>query len=489
MTIDELTTIEWFEAGIISLAILSLMVISQIISVKTTINKEYTRKLVHFGAGCIVCLFPFVFESLGSVFLLSSVFLVIMAGSKMQHKLDAVHEIGRVSAGAFLYPVAVFIIFWFSGGDWLYFLVPMLLLTISDAAAAIIGKEYGYIQYSVNRQTRSLEGSFNFFMISFVVVLIPVLLSHQVQNESAILLALQLALLITAIESVSVYGIDNLLIPVVGFVGLFYLMPMEPARLITHISILVSAFIILLAVNKWKQLTISGIIGLSLMLYAIYSWGGWHWLIPSVWYCLTFNLGVKLTGFNRRSLTVLSREKSNGLYEISAVFHLSAVPLFVLVLNLVYPAPYYFSLFIALVGVATAISYYQFTPYVLKKYRVSSVPRKSKRSQFFRFAISMMGTSVIYGLAVLSGRELMHSIWSQITVSMAGILLMIFFHRYIIKRYRCMHCDRKVVTPVHCGEDAEPISGYRIIGMWQGVFLTMLLMALLMVAINRMGIV
>lgn len=480
---ETLFVVEWLEVAIISAVILAVMAGAQLLRSSMNMNPEGSRKLVHFASGCVVCTFPFVFNALGSVALLCLVFLLIMVVSLLNQWLSSIHEVGRESGGAFLFPVAVFLIFYLSGGNWIYFLVPMLLLTVPDAAAALIGKRYGLISYSVHQQTRSLEGSAIFFLFSFNVILIPTLLWGGVSNEVAILVALLLALIITGIESVCILGVDNLFVPLVGYIGMG-LLDYMPEQLLINMAVLVGAFGVLLLLNNWKQFTLSGIIGFSLMLYTIYSWGGWSWLIPAFWYLLTFNLGVGLTGFNRRAMPFLSVERSRGLFEISAVFHLSAAPLIVLLLNRIEPHPDYYSLFLALIGVATAIAYFHFVPFQLRKRPIAWIPPGTYRSLFFRAGVGLAGTAVVYGLSLIGETRPGHGIELQLAMAAVAMLLLYGLNRSVVARYQCRRCGRTVFTPYHCQEECRHISGVRWIGIWQGVFLVMLTVVGMMLAIN-----
>lgn len=477
-------TVEWIPMAWVSATIVGLLASAQILRMRTGMKLEYTRKLVHFGAGCLVCAFPFIFNSIGSVAVMSLSFLGIMVVSKIRHMLDAVHEDGRNSAGAYLYPVAVFLIFLWSDGNWLHFVVPILLLTIPDAVAALVGKEYGSITYAVNRQYRSLEGSFMFFLIAFLCILIPVLLTEVVDNRTAILIALLLALIITGIEAVSVFGVDNLFVPLVGYLGLTRLLALPTDILIGNLAVLSVVFIVLAASNRWRHLTISGMIGLTLMLYAIYSWGGWDWFIQAAWYSLTFTLGVNLNRFRHLGTSISTRERTRGLFEISAVFHFSAVPLFILLMNRLTPHPDLFSLFTAMIGLVTGMSYFQFSTHLLKRFKIGFIPR-GLPTLVYRVAFAASGSLFIYILAASGEAGLIHSAWQHLAITAAGTGLLSMLQRTLVHRYHCPNCGRMVVTPIHCEIDTVPVGGIPYFGMWQGVLVSMMVMAGVLYVVSR----
>ncbi len=305
-----------------------------------------------------------------------------------------------------------------------------------------------------------------FFLTAVIVILIPVLLSERMDNDKAILFALVLAMLVTGLEAVSVYGIDNLVIPLAGFLGLFMMMDHSTEILVFHAVIIIGIFLILLAVNYWKQLTVSGIIGLTLMLFVIYAWGEWYWMMTALWYCLTFNLGVSLRRFSRRYFANLSKEQSRGVFEISAVFHLSAVPLVVLFSNLIDPQPQYYSYFIILIGGATAISYFHFITHWLKRISSPKIPPESAQSWLVRSAAALTGAFIIYGLAWLTdGQSLMHSVEIQLVIAWVSVMILAILQKFVLAGYYCGKCGKRVLSAVHCGRDTTLIRGYSFLGL------------------------
>lgn len=466
--------IEWIQIGLVATGVLVVLGVIEVIRYFSSVSAPVTRKMAHVVAGVTASIFPFIFDELFSVVVLAAAFLILMLLTRFSSLLGSVHQADPDSAGAFLFPVVIPLIFWFAGGDWLLFMVPMLLLTIPDAVAALAGIRYGEFKFSVNRQTRSLEGSVMFFLTAFIVILIPVLLSERIDNDTAIMLALVLAMLVTGLEAVSVYGIDNLVIPLAGFLGMFMMMDHSTEILVRHAVVIAGIFLILLSVNYWKQLTVSGIIGLTLMLFVIYAWGDWYWMVPALWYCLTFNLGVSLRRFSRRYFAYLSKEQSRGVFEISAVFHLSAVPLVVLFFNLIDPQPHYFSYFILLIGGATAISYFHFTAHWLKRISSPSIPPQSLQSWLIRFAAALTGAAIIYGLAWLADRQmLMHAISTQLLIAFLVIVVLAILQKYVLATYHCGKCGKRVMSAVHCGRDTTLIHGYSFLGLWQGILISM----------------
>src|SRR5207248_6187645 len=89
------------------------------------------------------------------------------------------------------------------------YLVPLLLLTLSDALAALVGVAYGRFQYTTPDGFKSLEGSFAFFLCSFVCVHVPLLLLTDRGRAETLLIAVLLAWLATMFEAIAWGGLDN----------------------------------------------------------------------------------------------------------------------------------------------------------------------------------------------------------------------------------------------------------------------------------------
>ena len=82
----------------------------------------------------------------------------------------------------------------------------LLIMSFSDSAAAIIGKLYGKTKIF----DKTLEGSFAFFIVSFIIVLFFI-------PNIDLLFSLIAIIVVTIVELVPKYGLDdNLLIPIIS---------------------------------------------------------------------------------------------------------------------------------------------------------------------------------------------------------------------------------------------------------------------------------
>jgi len=147
--------------------------------------------------------------------ILFSVVLIVGAlGTRVLH-LASVHKVKRKSIGTTLFAVVTLLLtlMWFKDNPELL-RYGIWLLTIPDAFAALVGSQWGtYLE----RFGKSYLGSFTFFICTCVVTLgfIPFALWP---------LVLMIALVLTFMEFFTVWGLDNLTLPILGSVMLFFLL-------------------------------------------------------------------------------------------------------------------------------------------------------------------------------------------------------------------------------------------------------------------------
>jgi phytol kinase len=180
---------------------------------------ELSRKLFHVGGGLTTLSFPWLFESAWPVILLALVTTPALLALKyiraFKGNLGAVlYRVDRTSLGELYFPLSVCLLFVFTHAHALLFLIPVLILTLADPAAAAIGCRYGHLRYTLVKGRKSIEGSAAFFLVAFACVLYPLLtLAHMGLSEAA-LLATPVGLLATLAEAVAWEGLDNLFIPI-----------------------------------------------------------------------------------------------------------------------------------------------------------------------------------------------------------------------------------------------------------------------------------
>ncbi len=189
---------------------------------------EWTRKLQHLLSGLFACAFPWIFSSPWEVFLLGAVMAPVLFVLRRFKALSSLHDVKRESLGEFYFLISIAALFYLSfDSPPIFYLIPLLLLTVCDSLAAIVGSAYRKFTYG---HAKSFEGSAAFLISAFLVVLLPLLL-FDFDPILSIWIALKISLILTLIEAVSSKGIDNLLIPLASYGLLLYLTSFSPSYL------------------------------------------------------------------------------------------------------------------------------------------------------------------------------------------------------------------------------------------------------------------
>lgn len=283
---------------------------------------EFTRKFVHFAGGLVVAAFPWLLTSAWTVLALSLSMGSILWLSRRLGLLSSVHGVERRSEGGLYYPLAVFLLFWLSHDRPVFYLISALALVLSDTLAALVGTVYGRHPYRVEGDTRSLEGSAVFFLATFLGAHVPLLLMTDLDRGLCVLVALQMALLATAFEAISLQGNDNLIVPLASYFFLLKLTDKTPAALGVQIAaFLICLLVCLLLAGRVRLFSLAGAVGASLVLYGAFSLGGPAWaLAPS---------SVLLGYFLLRQWFQASPDE----HQVLAVFWVSVVPTLLLLAN------------------------------------------------------------------------------------------------------------------------------------------------------------
>jgi phytol kinase len=169
-----------------------------------SLKPEVQRKLMHVAVGLVGLALPYIFTDLLDVVWLCGLgiaaMLLIRWHPFFQNHLGSVlHGTGRNSLGEVYFLLSIALVFSFSGGDITYS-ISMLILTFSDAVAALIGQSYGKILYTTSDGSKSLEGSLVLGLIAFICTYIPLSFYQPTEPLENLVLSLLLGVLCPMIE-------------------------------------------------------------------------------------------------------------------------------------------------------------------------------------------------------------------------------------------------------------------------------------------------
>ncbi len=242
---------------------------------------EISRKSVHFLSGLTALSFPYLIQSSWLVLLLALGFSGLIILAKKRDLLKSLSDVNRKSHGALFFPVAIYVIFLLSHNQPVLYFISILIMTVSDSLASLIGEAYGHINYEVEESTKSLEGSVIFFLATFLCVHLSLLLMTSLDRLNTVLMGVVIAILVTGFEAISFGGSDNLFIPF-GTYCLLNTMVHQPSSLIFRDlwMLLVMIGVTVPLANKTRLLKPSSLIAMVLVNYAAWALGDFFWLLP-----------------------------------------------------------------------------------------------------------------------------------------------------------------------------------------------------------------
>jgi dolichol kinase len=137
----------------------------------------------------------------------------------------AINGVRRKSAGDILFGVGVLAVAWFEPSPWL-FAAAMLQVSIADGLAALAGVTYGqkHGQYFLFGQPKSIIGS-TIFLLSSMLILTSIFFADNYFADPLSMwpAIIMLPLMLVCLENMAVYGLDNIVLPLVtlGVLSLF----------------------------------------------------------------------------------------------------------------------------------------------------------------------------------------------------------------------------------------------------------------------------
>lgn len=181
----------------------------------------FTRKVIHIGVGMMSWFIPFLFDSPWPFIAACGVFVVINLIDWRYGLIGSMQSKHRNNLGTVYFPIAaavVALMFWDRPPLMVAALMP---LTWGDGMAPVIGAAYGRRFYRVHTSTRTVEGSLGFFVAGFIFTWLALWVmpgAPEITPVGAILPALAIMVVTTAIEAVSIWGLDNLAVTAAAIV-------------------------------------------------------------------------------------------------------------------------------------------------------------------------------------------------------------------------------------------------------------------------------
>ena len=225
----------WTAIAVLQTTFLMLLAAVSRAAAREELRPETSRKVLHTGAGLLALVLPLAFRDVWPVVLMVGVTTTALAVIRLVPAVRrrfgaAAYRVGRDSYGEFYFLVAVVALFWLTEAEAsVLFAIPVLILTLADTTAALVGSRCGRTAHPSARKT--IQGSMAFAGMAFLCASVPLLLWTSVGRVESLLIAATMALLLMLLEASAGRGRDNLLIPAGGYLLLRCCLPLAVGTL------------------------------------------------------------------------------------------------------------------------------------------------------------------------------------------------------------------------------------------------------------------
>ncbi|MDB4940384.1 MAG: vte5 [Candidatus Doudnabacteria bacterium] len=193
---------------LICLAFLVLLMATEWVQRWSGMKHEYSRKTTHVISGICVLIAPNFIDK-NQILTLAALFAVLSVVSKYLAFFPSIQNVGRKTLGEIYFPIGVGIAaYLFLPKDLTAFQFGILVLTVSDTLAAVVGKAYGKHKLF---NGKSIEGTAAFFLSTLIIFTFFIAI-----NSIAIIplwVGLLIALIMCLAELAFGAGLDNLILP------------------------------------------------------------------------------------------------------------------------------------------------------------------------------------------------------------------------------------------------------------------------------------
>jgi phytol kinase len=189
------------------------------------ISQELKRKALHISVGLTALSFPLFLNEkwmiVASIGLVVAWLLAVRRLAFLRHHFGSVlHDVRRTSLGDVYFAFAIGGLLLLTQDKPIFFVIPILILTLADAFAAIVGKMFPVGPLAGVAKGKTAAGCIAFFVVAFAVSSWLLLAIADLQTGHALFVAAGLAASTCVAEAISRRGIDNLIVPAVAYLAL-----------------------------------------------------------------------------------------------------------------------------------------------------------------------------------------------------------------------------------------------------------------------------
>ncbi|PIP04187.1 MAG: hypothetical protein COW61_03120 [Candidatus Yonathbacteria bacterium CG17_big_fil_post_rev_8_21_14_2_50_46_19] len=186
----------------------SLLTIAEALKRKSVVSNDLSRRLAHMGAGAINIAAP-LFVSHVAIIIVNIIFAGLLLAGRNTGYLSSIQTTNRKTYGDVYFPLGIIATAVILLPDNVTaFRYGVAIMGFSDALAGYVGERWGRKAIPIFNNPKTLTGAIVFYISSLIITLV---FAPQLS-----LLVFVLPLMLTIIEFIFVYGLDNLILPIVS---------------------------------------------------------------------------------------------------------------------------------------------------------------------------------------------------------------------------------------------------------------------------------
>lgn len=192
--------------------ILALLLITELLWKNKKLDVETARKTIHISSGVFIAFWPLWMSWNAIMALCVLMFLAVLASRRFK-LLSSIHGVSRLTRGELFYPVGIGLAA-FIAPSTAFFWIAVMNLALADGLAAVVGSRLGLFNgYHIFGHKKSVAGTLTCFIMSAAIFGAGIQTASFVDYFPAFQALLLFPLIITGLENISWYGLDNFTVP------------------------------------------------------------------------------------------------------------------------------------------------------------------------------------------------------------------------------------------------------------------------------------
>jgi uncharacterized protein (TIGR00297 family) len=460
---------DWMNLLLLFSGILILIIISEFTRKKLHWRQGVTRKIVHISVGFLLLLTPLLLKTSLPLLLIAAFFTVFNFIALKKNLLPGIH-LDRYNLGTVYYAFSFFILvllFW--QNHKVIIIASMMVMAVGDAAAAIIGHNirHPHIYYLI-RDQKSWEGSLTMFVVSTMAIFItfilypPNLATSSHSTFYLFLFSILTAIIASVAEALGDRGNDNLSVPLVTSVVIYFLLSGGRTEHIQFITGMFLGGIAVLLSHRLNFLTSSGSAAAFILACIVFGFGGWKWTIPILTFFILSSILSKMG--KSKPDTIFEKGSRRDYAQVLANGGIAGT---LMIAYILFPAPFFYISYLGSLAAATSDTWS--TEIGM---RAKQQPRLI--SSFQQVPAGTSGGITPAGIAggvagafilAVSGSFFFNSsiLWILLIITLTGIggsLLDSLIGATVQIQFKCRICGKITEKRQHCGNNlTEFVSG------------------------------